>query len=171
MFTFQSIRIVEKEQQYKEVRTQVESMRVTYEKHQRELNERLERTVQEKSSMQDLTRALDEERRRVDELQIGECYSMILNFYSILLGLGEVESERDQLLGMKEKMDKNHRIITEMEEREVLLLKDIEDTKAKHAFAQAEFETERDELNDLVTKSRLLLQVCILIILFDQTKI
>ena len=72
---------------------------------------------------------------------------------------------------MKEKMDKNHRIITEMEEREVLLLKDIEDTKAKHAFAQAEFETERDELNDLVTKSRLLLQVCILIIFFDQTKI
>ena len=85
MFTFQSIRIVEKEQQYKEVRTQVESMRVTYEKHQRELNERLERTVQEKSSMQDLTRALDEERRRVDELQIGEYYSMLLNFYSMLL--------------------------------------------------------------------------------------
>ena len=85
MFTFQSIRIVEKEQQYKEVRTQVESMRVTYEKHQRELNERLERTVQEKSSMQDLTRALDEERRRVDELQIGEYYSVLLNFYSMLL--------------------------------------------------------------------------------------
>ena len=85
MFTFQSIRIIEKEQQYKEVRTQVESMRVTYEKHQRELNERLERTVQEKSSMQDLTRALDEERRRVDELQIGKYYSMLLNFYSMLL--------------------------------------------------------------------------------------
>ena len=65
-----SIRIVEKEQQYKEVRTQVESMRVTYEKHQRELNERLERTVQENSSMMDFQRALDEERRRVDELQI-----------------------------------------------------------------------------------------------------
>ena len=65
-----SIRIVEKEQQYKEVRTQVESMRVTYEKHQKELNERLERTVQENSSMMDLQRALDEERRRVDELQI-----------------------------------------------------------------------------------------------------
>ena len=30
-----SIRIIEKEQQYKEVRTQVESMRVTYEKHQK----------------------------------------------------------------------------------------------------------------------------------------
>ena len=84
-----------------------------------------------------------------------------MNFPSILfVGLGEVESERDHLLDMKEKMEKNHRIITEMEEREVLLLKDIEDTKAKHAFAQAEFETERDELNDLVTKSRLLLQVC-----------
>ena len=66
-----NIRIVEKEQQYKEVRTQVESMRVTYEKHQKELNERLERTVQENSSMMDLQRALDEERRRVDELQIG----------------------------------------------------------------------------------------------------
>ena len=45
------MRIIEKEQQYKEVRTQVESMRVTYEKHQRELNERLERSVQENSAM------------------------------------------------------------------------------------------------------------------------
>ena len=35
----------------------------------------------------------------------------------------------------------------------------IEDLKAKHAFAQAEFEQERDELNDVVTKSKLLLQV------------
>ena len=87
MFTFQSIRIIEKEQQYKEVRTQVESMRVTYEKHQRELNERLERTVQEKSSMQDLTRALDEERRRVDELQIGECYSIFTQCCSIFLNV------------------------------------------------------------------------------------
>ena len=87
MFTFQSIRIIEKEQQYKEVRTQVESMRVTYEKHQRELNERLERTVQEKSSMQDLTRALDEERRRVDELQVGECYSIFTQCCSILLNV------------------------------------------------------------------------------------
>ena len=87
LFTFQSIRIIEKEQQYKEVRTQVESMRVTYEKHQRELNERLERTVQEKSSMQDLTRALDEERRRVDELQVGECYSIFTQCCSIFLNV------------------------------------------------------------------------------------
>ena len=49
-----SIRIIEKEQQYKEVRTQVESMRVTYEKHQKELNERLERSVQENSAMTEL---------------------------------------------------------------------------------------------------------------------
>ena len=56
-------------------------------------------------------------------------------------------------------MESTQRLMNEMEEREVLLMKDIEDTKAKHAFAQAEFETERDELNDLVTKSRLLLQV------------
>ena len=49
-----SVRIIEKEQQYKEVRTQVESMRVTYEKHQRELNERLERSVQENSAMSEL---------------------------------------------------------------------------------------------------------------------
>ena len=60
---------------------------------------------------------------------------------------------------LKEKMESTQRLMNEMEEREVLLMKDIEDTKAKHAFAQAEFETERDELNDLVTKSRLLLQV------------
>ena len=47
----------------------------------------------------------------------------------------------------------------DLDEREQLLLKDIEDTKAKHAFAQAEFEAERNELNDLVTKSKQLLQV------------
>ena len=73
--------------------------------------------------------------------------------------LGEVEGERDNLMELKEKMESTQRLMNEMEEREVLLMKDIEDTKAKHAFAQAEFETERDELNDLVTKSRLLLQV------------
>ena len=77
----------------------------------------------------------------------------------MFLAMGEVESERDQFLEFKDKMEQSQRIMVEMEERETLLLKDIEDTKAKHAFAQAEFETERDELNDLVTKSRLLLQV------------
>merc|ERR1712150_273233 len=138
-----SVRIIEKEQQYKEVRTQVESMRVTYEKHQRELNERLERSVQENSAMSELQVALDGERLRVDELQVA---------------LGEVESERDSLLDMKDKIELTQRKLSEVEEREILLLKDIDDIKGKHAFAQAEFEKERDELNDVVTKSKLLLQ-------------
>merc|ERR1719210_670749 len=59
---------------------------------------------------------------------------------------------------MKDKIDLTQRKLSEVEERETLLLKDIEDTKGKHAFAQAEFEKERDELNDVVTKSKLLLQ-------------
>merc|ERR1712086_756137 len=130
-----SIRIIEKEQQYKEVRTQVESMRMTYEKHQKELNDRLERSVQENSAMVELQTALNGERLRVDELQVA---------------LGEVESERDNLMEMKEKMQNTKRGLSESEERENLLLKDIEDLKAKHAFAQAEFEQERDELNDVV---------------------
>ena len=65
-----SYRIIEKEQQYKEVRTQVESMRMTYEKHQKELSERLERSVQENSAMVELQTALNGERLRVDELQV-----------------------------------------------------------------------------------------------------
>jgi len=87
---------------------------------------------------------LDGERLRVDELQVA---------------LGEVESERDSLLDMKDKIELTQRKLSEVEEREILLLKDIDDIKGKHAFAQAEFEKERDELNDVVTKSKLLLQV------------
>ena len=75
------------------------------------------------------------------------------------MALGEVESERDTLLEIKEKMSSTTVKLTEVEERETLLLKDIEDMKSKHSFAQAEFEQERDELNDAVTKSKLLLQV------------
>ena len=92
-----NIRIVEKEQQYKEVRTQVESMRVTYEKHQKELNERLERTVQENSSMMDLQRALDEERRRVDELQICK-YNKLTIYLTLKVGIS------NQLFVLKSKM-------------------------------------------------------------------
>ena len=88
--------------------------------------------------------ALDGERLRVDELQVA---------------LGEAESERDNLMEIKEKLEITQRKLSDMGEREALLLKDIEDTKGKHAFAQAEFEKERDELNDVVTKSKLLLQV------------
>lgn len=87
---------------------------------------------------------MDGERLRVDELQVA---------------LGEVESERDSLLDMKDKIELTQRKLSEVEEREILLLKDIDDIKGKHAFAQAEFEKERDELNDVVTKSKLLLQV------------
>ena len=90
--------------------------------------------------------ALDGERLRVDELQVA---------------LGEAELERDGLLEMKDKMEVTQRRLSEMEERETLLLKDIDDIKGKHAFAQAEFEKERDELNDVVTKSKVLLQVMI----------
>ena len=87
---------------------------------------------------------MDGERLRVDELQVA---------------LGEAELERDGLLETKDKMEVTQRRLSEMEERETLLLKDIDDIKGKHAFAQAEFEKERDELNDAVTKSKILLQV------------
>ena len=40
--------------------------------------------------MQDLTRALDEERRRVDELQVGECYSIFTQCCSILLTVAQI---------------------------------------------------------------------------------
>ena len=87
------------------------------------------------------------------------CDELVIGVDELQVALGEVESERDNLLEMKEKMQNTKRGLSESEERENLLLKDIEDLKAKHAFAQAEFEQERDELNDVVTKSKLLLQV------------
>ena len=40
-----SVKIVEKERQVKEVTTQVQSMQVSYEKHKREMSEKLEKTV------------------------------------------------------------------------------------------------------------------------------
>ena len=87
------------------------------------------------------------------------CDELVIGVDELQVALGEVESERDNLREMKEKMQNTKRGLSESEERENLLLKDIEDLKAKHAFAQAEFEQERDELNDVVTKSKLLLQV------------
>ena len=57
-------------------------MRVTFEKHQKELTDKLERSTQENEALEDLRGALQEERLRVDELQVA---------------LGEAESERDSL--------------------------------------------------------------------------
>jgi hypothetical protein len=61
---------VEKERQVREVSSQVQSMRMTYEKTQKELSERLERTTQETCVMAEVTKALEVERQRVDELQV-----------------------------------------------------------------------------------------------------
>ena len=55
----------------REVSSQVQSMRMTYEKTQKELNERLERSTQENVVMVETTKALELERQRVDELQVG----------------------------------------------------------------------------------------------------
>jgi hypothetical protein len=43
---------------------------MTYEKTQKELSERLERTTQENGVMAEVTKALEVERQRVDELQV-----------------------------------------------------------------------------------------------------
>ncbi len=45
---------------------------MTYEKTQRELSERLERTTQETSNLGEIQKALEAERFRVDELQVDE---------------------------------------------------------------------------------------------------
>lgn len=65
-----SIRIVEKERQVREVSSQVQSMRMTYEKTQKELNERLERSTQDNTLLEETKKALEVERQRVDELQV-----------------------------------------------------------------------------------------------------
>ena len=62
---------MEKERQVREVSSQVQTMKMTYEKTQKELSERLERTTAETSVMAEVSKALEVERHRVDELQVG----------------------------------------------------------------------------------------------------
>lgn len=49
---------------------------MTYEKTQRELSERLERTTQETSNLGEIQKALEAERLRVDELQVNHVYPL-----------------------------------------------------------------------------------------------
>ena len=136
-----TIKIVEKEQHIKEVHQQVESMKVTMERQQREMNDRCERSSQDTLAIQDLNSRLDGERSRSDEIQ-KYC--------------GELEAERDTMLA---KLDDHQQIKEQLaayQERETMLLDNIEDLKQKHAFTLTEFESERAELNDVVQRSKTL---------------
>ena len=138
-----SIKIVEKEEHIRQVTTQVESMKVSFEKTQRELSERMERTSQDTQSMADLQKEIEIERTRVDEMQ---------------LFLAEVEGERDTLKEATKDYNALKEQHGEMEERETMLVRNIEDLKQKHEFATEEFDAERAELNDVVQKCKTLLQ-------------
>jgi len=136
-------RLEERERTVKEVTTSMQSLRVVQERTQRELDERLEKSVGENEALEDLREALREERLRVDELQVA---------------LGEAESERDRLHKAQRDHERLVQAAADLEERNVVLEKDVEDLKRKMSFAQTEFEREREEMNDVVQKSRDLLQ-------------
>ena len=126
--------------QVREVTTQVQSMQVSYEKHKREMSEKLEKTVKsETEAVGGMQAALDEERHRVDELQVA---------------LADAESERDSLSERVREHDKLAAHAAQLEERNANLEKDVGDLRHKLEFTTAEFEAERNEMNDVVTKSR-----------------
>ena len=87
-------------------------MKISFEKSQRELSERMERTSQDTLALEDLQKELEVERSRFDEMQ---------------LAYAEIEGERDIL---KEKL-KDHDTLKEqqceIEERESMLIRNIED--------------------------------------------
>jgi len=138
-----SIKIVEREQHIKEVTTQVESMKVSMERQQREMAERGERATQDLKAIGDLEGRLEGERNRVDEIQAA---------------CGELECERDNLKAKVEDFETVKRSLAEHEERESMLLNNIEDLKQKHAFSCAEFDAERAELNDVLARSKHLVE-------------
>ena len=138
-----TIKIVEKEEHIRQVTTQVESMKISFEKNQKELSERMERTSQDSLTLADLQKEVEVERNRVDEMQ---------------LAYAEIEGERDAL---KETLkDYNHlkEQQSDLEDRESMLIRNIEDLKQKHEFAVEEFDSERADLNEVVQKSKILLQ-------------
>lgn len=65
-----SVKIVEKERQVKEVTSHAQTVKISYEKHQKEMSEKLERSAMENENLKEMELALEEERRRVDELQV-----------------------------------------------------------------------------------------------------
>lgn len=137
------IKVEEKERQVREVTSQVQTMKVSYEKHTRELSEKLEKSQEKTEALGDLQKALDLERLRVDELQVS---------------LGDAETERDAL---QSKVSDHAAVVAasaDLEDQNSRLKKDLEDLRQKFDFMQAEFETERSELNEVVQSSKTLLQ-------------
>ena len=107
------------------------------------MSDRMERTTQDAQAIEDLQKGIELERSRVDEMQVAHA---------------EVEGDRDTL---KEKMKEYERLKeqqSEMEERESMLIRNIEDLKQKHEFTIEEFDAERSELNEVVQRCKILLQ-------------
>ncbi len=74
------------------------------------------------------------------------------------MALGEAESERDRLAKVKKEHDKLVAAAGKLEERNSRLEQDVQDLKGKLAFAQEDHERERRETDEVVQKSKMLLQ-------------
>ncbi|TRY77089.1 hypothetical protein TCAL_02709 [Tigriopus californicus] len=138
-----TIKVVEKEKQVKEFTSQVQTMRVTYEKTQKELSERVEKSSQDGQALKEVEMALHEERLRVDELQIA---------------LAEAESERDCARSKSKDLQKISQHNNRLEEQNEALKRDVADLKQKLAFSEQESQSERAELNEVVQQSKDLLR-------------
>ncbi len=72
--------------------------------------------------------------------------------------MGEVESERDRLSKVKKDHERLVGAAAKLEERNSRLEQDVEDLKTKLVFTQEEHEKERQETDEVVQRSKSLLQ-------------
>lgn len=130
-----SIRIVEFEVQVKEMRSQYESLQMEYQKQTFALKERTEKANLDNGSLADLQKLLDNERFRVDELQVS---------------LNDVEAERDQLSKNASSLEsQNNELSRVNEDNENLRFEVVELTK-KNEFLFAEIAKERLRLESKI---------------------
>eukprot|EP00096_Caligus_rogercresseyi_P007482 TRINITY_DN25350_c0_g1_i1.p1 TRINITY_DN25350_c0_g1~~TRINITY_DN25350_c0_g1_i1.p1 ORF type:complete len:766 (-),score=284.38 TRINITY_DN25350_c0_g1_i1:94-2391(-) len=135
--------MIEKETQIKESTSHAQSVKLSYEKTKKELAEHVEKTIEMSSGNDELHSTLNRERMRVDELQVA---------------LGEIESERDGLRKQLEGYSASKKKLKTLTATELELKSVIEDMRRQKTVMENEFRDEKQELNEVVQNSQVLLR-------------
>jgi len=130
-----SIRIVEFEVQVKEMKSQYESLQMEYQKQTFELKERTEKANLDHGSLTDLQKLLDNERFRVDELQVS---------------LNDVEAERDQLSKNVASLESHNAELSKVNEHNKNLRLEVAELTKKNEFLFDEIAKERLRLESKI---------------------
>jgi len=130
-----SIRIVEFEVQVKEMRSQYESLQMEYQKQTFALKERTEKANLDNGSLADLQKLLDNERFRVDELQVS---------------LNDVEADRDQLSKNVNSLESHNKELSTVDEHNENLRFEVAELTKKNEFLFAEIAKERLRLESKI---------------------